>query len=175
MGAKCTRIDFEYSYTDEPHATRRKEILTKYPQVKQLYGPDYSMVFIVPLVVLFQVWMCWMIRDASWPITVLLAYILGGTINQSLTLAMHENSHNNVFNKNYFLTRVFGIFINLPIGVPASISFKKYHSDHHQYMGDHVKDQDIPHPIEAAMFNRSLTKVFSFCLSMSLLHKMTSA
>ena len=30
MGAKCTRTEFEYTYSDEPHATRRKQILGKY-------------------------------------------------------------------------------------------------------------------------------------------------
>ena len=127
--------------------------------MKELYGADYSMLFIVPFVVTFQIWMCWMLQDASWPITITLAYLIGGTINQSLTLAMHENSHNNVFNRNYLLGRLFGMFITLPIGVPASIAFKKYHSEHHQFMGDDVKDQDIPHPLEAKLFDRTFTKV----------------
>ncbi|XP_063715627.1 sphingolipid delta(4)-desaturase DES1-like [Symsagittifera roscoffensis] len=165
MGAKCTRTEFEYTYTDEPHASRRKQIIKEYPQVKQLYGPDYSMLFIVPWIVAFQVCMCWMLQDASWPITILLAYVIGGTVNQSLTLAMHENSHNTVFTRNYLLGRLFGMFITLPIGVPASISFKKYHSEHHQFMGDDVRDQDIPHPIEAKMFNRTLTKVLWLVLN----------
>lgn len=29
MGASVSRTDFEWSYTDEPHATRRKQILSK--------------------------------------------------------------------------------------------------------------------------------------------------
>jgi sphingolipid delta-4 desaturase len=113
----------------------------------------------------FQLWMCYMLQDAGWPIVVALAYILGGTINQSLNLAMHENSHNTVFSKNYFMTRVFGIIINLPVGVPASISFKKYHADHHQYMGDNIKDQDIPTYLEAWLFQRTFTKMIWLVLN----------
>lgn len=40
MGANVSRKEFTYSYTDEPHATRRRLILEKYPQVKKLMGVD---------------------------------------------------------------------------------------------------------------------------------------
>ena len=134
--------------------------LEKYPEIRQLYGNDYAMLIMMPFIVGFQIWMCWMVGTASWPITFLASYVISGTINQSQMLAVHENSHNTVFGpKRQLFTRLFGMFINLPIGVPIYVSFKKYHGDHHTFLGHHAKDRDIPHPIEARMFNRPITKV----------------
>lgn len=40
MGSSVSRKEFTYSYSDEPHATRRKLILQKYPEIKQLMRID---------------------------------------------------------------------------------------------------------------------------------------
>lgn len=51
------------------------------------------------------------------------AYVIGGTANHNLFLAIHEITHNLAF-KGVKANKVMAIFANLPIGVPYSIPFK---------------------------------------------------
>lgn len=151
--------DFEWSYTDEPHATRRKLILAKYPQVRELMGPHWFTKYLITATVLFQVWMCYMVQDLSWPVLIAYAYTLGGCCNHSLTLAMHEVSHNLAFRGSLFLNRCFGVFTNLPLGIPAFASFKRYHTDHHKYQGEDALDTDIPTIAEGHIFTTAFAKI----------------
>ncbi|CAG5125814.1 unnamed protein product [Candidula unifasciata] len=159
MGARVSRSDFEWVYTEEPHATRRKEMLAKYPEMKKLMGSDPKFKYIVIALVLLQLLVCYTLKDCSWPTTFIFAYILGGTVNHSLSLAIHEIAHNLAFGHNRpFANRLFGFFANLPLGLPVSISFKKYHLDHHRYQGDEKMDVDIPSGLETKFFTRTLHK-----------------
>jgi len=160
MGAHVSRTDFEWSYTEEPHASRRKEILEKYPEIKQLFGYDPNFKWVVTGMVLVQFLMMYVMTDQSWPMIFLVAYCFGGVINHSLMLAIHEISHNLAFGyARPFANRMLGIFVNLPIGIPISISFKKYHLEHHRYQGDEKMDTDLPTYLEAKLFCNTFGKL----------------
>ncbi|XP_028838793.1 sphingolipid delta(4)-desaturase/C4-monooxygenase DES2-like [Denticeps clupeoides] len=160
MGNTATRDDFEWVYTEQPHCSRRRQILAKHPEIKSLMGPDPQLKWVVTAMVLTQVLCCYLVQDLSWRWVIFWAYVFGGCINHSMTLAIHDISHNVPFgNKEAFRNRLFGIFANLPIGLPYSISFKKYHVDHHRYLGGDGLDVDIPTRLEGRLFNSPACKV----------------
>lgn len=154
------RDDFDWDLVnDEPHASRRKEILAKHPQMKQLFGHDPRIAIQVTVMVFAQFFMTYMVKDMSWLEIIVLAYVVGGTLNHSLSLSMHELAHNLAFGHHRpMLNRCLGFFANLPIGFAASITFKKYHLDHHKYQGDEQMDVDLPTRIEGRLFSSRIGK-----------------
>lgn len=143
--------DFIWSSTDEPHASRRRAILAAHPNVTTLFGVDAELKYKVLGVVLLQVtcayvaagfdtWMPWL----GW------TYVFGGTLNHTLTLAMHELSHN-LASRSLSVNRALGFVANLPLGIPSFASFKKYHMDHHKYQGEDGIDADVPSALEVCL------------------------
>lgn len=135
-------------------------LIEKYPQIKDLMGPDPHFKYIVSAMVIFQIISCYFISHLSWGWMLFFGYTLGGVINHSLTLAIHDISHNVVFGNRYPLAnRLFGMWANLPIGVPMSISFKKYHVEHHRYLGVDGYDTDLPTKYEGLFFSNIPLKI----------------
>jgi len=155
--------EFHWSYTEEPHAIRRKQILAKYPEIKELYGHDPFMKYTTTFLVSLQITIATCFASQmNWWQFIVCSYVIGGTANHMLMLAIHELSHNLGFAKMQH-NRLFSLFANLPIGVPSAISFKRYHIDHHKYQGEDGVDVDIPTAAEGRFFTNVLTKtVFIF-------------
>ncbi|NWH89688.1 DEGS1 desaturase, partial [Horornis vulcanius] len=127
--------------------------LAKHPEIKALMKPDYNLIWVVVLMVLAQLTAFYLVKDLDWKWVVFWAYVFGSCISHSMTLAIHEISHNSAFgNSKAMWNRWFGIFANLPLGLPYSISFKRYHMDHHRYLGGDGIDVDIPTNFEGWFF-----------------------
>lgn len=96
-------------------------------------GHDWRMAIQVVISVWIQIIMAILLRDSSWSKLIFFAYVIGGTINHTLSLALHELTHNLAFGHSRAMcNRLLGFFANLPLGISASITFKKYHLDHHR-------------------------------------------
>ena len=157
---KIHNEDEKWEFTEEPHSTRRKEILKKYPQIKKLMGPDPTIAYVVVAEVIAQVFFAWLLSEANWATILICGYVISATLNHSLGSAIHEIGHNLAFGHGRpLMNRALGIVSNLPMVVPISISYKKYHTDHHRFLGHENMDVDIPTKLEAWLFQRWYTKM----------------
>jgi len=156
--------DYTWVYEDQPHTDRRIYISKKYPCVKELFGCDLHFRHVVAAEVAAQVLACYLLQDSSWPLIVFLAYVFGGVINHSLVLAIHDIGHNTAYgNSRPGANRWFSMFANLPVGIPSAVTFKKYHIDHHRYLGGITStgvllDTDTPTPLEGRLFRGTFFK-----------------
>jgi len=122
---KTKEHDFFWTYTEEPHRTRRMAIIKAHPEVTKLCGPEPLTKYVVLGVVSLQIATAYLLRNTpffSWTFF-LTAYVIGATANQNLFLAIHEISHNLAF-RSAGMNRAIAIFANLPIGIPYSASFR---------------------------------------------------
>lgn len=151
--------DFEWVYTEEPHASRRELIKKAHPEVTKLFGHHPASKYYATATVALQVLCGWYVSRPStpWWQFWLVAYVIGGTCSHSLTLAIHELSHH-LFFKSQKANFYFALFCNWPLVIPYSNSFKKYHLEHHKYQGVDGTDTDIPTKAEALFFTTPLTK-----------------
>ncbi len=138
----------------EPHKARTREILKNHPEVRELFGNTPATVVWVVLIVALQVGMTWALRDAPWWGVFVAAVFVGAVANHALFVMIHECSHNLIWKKKSWNLWT-AILANLPIVVPSSMSFVKYHLKHHLYQGDYDLDADIPARWEARMIGNS--------------------
>ncbi|EGO03584.1 hypothetical protein SERLA73DRAFT_175107 [Serpula lacrymans var. lacrymans S7.3] len=153
--------DFLWLMTEEPHRTRRMAIMKAHPEVTKLMGHEPLTKFVVLAVVMLQVSIAIYLRNAH-PLSfsfLLLAYAVGGTANHNLFLAIHEITHNLAF-KGVNANKALAVFANLPIGIPYSAAFKKYHIEHHKHLGEDGVDTDLPTRLELLCLNNVLGKTF---------------
>ncbi|TFK41467.1 dihydroceramide delta(4)-desaturase [Crucibulum laeve] len=153
--------DFLWLMTEEPHRSRRMEIMRAHPEVTKLMGHEPLTKWVVLGVVSLQIAMAISLRHTPVlsPLFVFCAYAIGGTANHNLFLAIHEITHNLAF-PGIAPNKLLAIFANLPIGIPYSAAFKQYHIEHHKFMGQDGIDTDLPTRLELLLLNNVLGKVF---------------
>ena len=146
---------------DEPHKKRRLTILAKYPQIKDLYGHDPSMKWIVVVVVAVQVLVARLLFHCSvpWYVFLVVAYTIGGTATNISANIIHDASHA-LIDSNPLVNRFWGIVANIVIPLPMAQSFRRYHLEHHTFQGVDDKDPDLPMSWEMSLIKgRGLAKL----------------
>ena len=147
---------FSITTTGEPHAERRAKILKAHPEIRELMGYDSKTIPITVAVVIVQFFFAWVIQAhankgsmwGNWISVVVASYFVGAVMSHWLAMTIHETSHNlaaRTAKQNIALAH----FANLPMFLPAAATFRRYHIEHHTFLGVEKGDTDLPHALEA--------------------------
>src|SRR5262245_40872865 len=82
---------------ENPHFRRMREILAAHPEVKQLLRPAPVTALYTVGIVILQLFLAWLLRDAAWWWLLLVAYLVGAIANHALYVIIHECTHSLVF------------------------------------------------------------------------------
>lgn len=151
------RQEFIWSHGPQIHPYRKKEILLRYPQVKELMRPYPWSALWICLLVASQLLLSFVAVQLSWPMIFLLSFFVGAFINHGLYVLIHECGHNLVFKKST-PNKFMGIICDIPLVLPSALAFRKYHAMHHRYLGDLIKDPDVVSYGEAKIVGNSWVK-----------------
>jgi sphingolipid 4-desaturase/C4-monooxygenase len=138
----------------EPHRDRRRLILKAHPELRALFGRNPWSALLVVTLVAAQLVVAVSVAGAAWWVVGLSAYVVGAVLNHGLWVLIHECTHDLVF-RTPTANRVLQIVANLPIVMPASISFRRYHLEHHRNLNQPSGDTDAPSPLELRLFGNS--------------------
>jgi sphingolipid 4-desaturase/C4-monooxygenase len=153
------RSDFTYTDTLNPHAQRAREIIKKYPQVKEWMGPYLLSPVYITLILTLQMAIAISFAEynISWGWILLTSWVIGAIANHSMFVFVHEASHDLVA-KGRRANKIWGIISNIPQGVPSAVSFRTYHLIHHANMGEYDYDADLAYHQEAKIVGNSWWK-----------------
>ena len=146
--------DYNHSHDAEPHVQRTKEIINKYPEIKNLMGRNPNTIWYITGIVVFQFLVAFLVKDLAWYWVLVAAWCIGAFANHALFVLIHECAHNLVF-KGRTGNMWAGILCDLPNAFPSSAGFRKYHLKHHAFQGHYELDADIPSRWEAKMVGKS--------------------
>jgi sphingolipid delta-4 desaturase len=147
------------------HTQRHAQLLRRYPQLRDLNGPDPWSGGLILGLACIQLGLAATLRSASYLTLVLCAYLVGAFFSHALGVLIHEATHNLVA-KRTPANKVWGLVANLPLVAPAAMEFRYQHMLHHRFLGDaDGKDTQAPTRHEARVVGASpVTKLLSFTL-----------
>ena len=132
MGASVTRLDYDWADDFHTHSRRRAAILRKYPEIRKLMVYDPVFKWKVSAMVATQVISFYLLSYVhSFWVLFLVAYFFGGVINHSLTLAIHDISHNQAWSDDaYFQISNFFSHVDLSLSISFLILRLSDTADH---------------------------------------------
>ncbi len=122
--------------------------------MRRYIGANPYSFLIILAVVSLQLTLCVLLREQSWWLIVAVAFFAGAFASHALWVMIHECAHNLVFKKTW-LNTLAGIVANLPHVLPSSVSFQRYHLQHHTFQGVYDLAAELPPFWEAKLIGKS--------------------
>ena len=153
------RDNFSITSEQNPHALRSREMLKKYPQIRELMGFNRMSALYIAGITAAQLLIAGTLvsQAAPWWAILLRAYCVGAFFNHALFTFVHEAAHDNIFKKKIW-NRIWGIVCNVAQGFPSASGFKTFHLIHHSNMGEYDHDADLAFHWEAKLVGNSWWK-----------------
>lgn len=165
------RAGFEFQKSLEPHRERRRRLLREYPWIRELFGVDRRTAVVTAVIWVLQLscaggfahWAATSETSFATKILALMvvAYAAGTPLAHWLEMTVHETAHHLVF-ETRGLNKALALFANVPLVVPLSMAFHRYHVAHHVHLGKPGLDTDLPTPWEARHIGSSRLKKFAW-------------
>lgn len=136
------------------HLERKKEILKKHPEIKQLFGtnPWTAVFFLISFTLHMST--CYWLLDKPWYYYPVVCYTFGALFSWQCATLAHEGAHGLVFS-NRPLNKVFAIIAFLPtFNGPFGNFWSMEHMYHHQVVVDKMQRYGSPNngPVKKALF-----------------------
>ncbi|CAG8487974.1 2882_t:CDS:2 [Dentiscutata heterogama] len=177
----CLTKDFANDNLDEPHLKRRTTILSQYPEIERLYGYDFSTAIIAIVSTMVQVLATYafshLLVDWNWTIF-FFSFVIGGSMTQIYSAVIHETAHC-LAASTEMQNRILGLIANIAIPIPIAMSFRRYHLEHHAFLGVNGIDLDLPLKWEREIISAMLKSpqpweyinfVFTFLMDILIYH-----
>lgn len=149
--------DFYKADYNQPHPQRGAEMIRKYPQIKNLMGPNPATFLVLLFVVGLQVGLAWYLGAMGttyWWASLIAAFCIGAFANHALYVLIHDATHNLIFHQVLF-NKIAAILADLPNLMPGAMGFRVYHLKHHAHQGDYDYDADMAGYTEARLIGNA--------------------
>lgn len=148
------RESYTSTVAPNPHIQRARDILRAHPEVKSYFGPYPLSALYIAAIVLFQLGLAFLLRDAGWAWVLACSYLVGAFASHSLFVLIHDAGHNLIV-KGSVANRLFGILCNVGQGIPSAMSFRAFHALHHSHLDEYDYDGDLAYHSEARWVGNS--------------------
>jgi len=145
----------KYGYIDLYHAKRRRAILSKHPEIRELMRVDPSFKYVAFACAATQLLVAYLLRNEPLEFVIFMGIFVGTLYDCAITNSVHELIHELAIENNPLANKFLTGFVNLALFLPFAAGYHRSHRHHHAYLGTDL-DNKYPTMEEALRYDQNL-------------------